>query len=117
MANYIFPNGEVPSVTQVSRIKQGRFVKEDWNNFGADYDPTLMAWYRNFAGHWAELQDRLDHRFFRMWSYLPPVLRRGLPGAQRPALADRPEQGRGDRGSRDLQEDGATLAVPAARAG
>jgi cyclopropane-fatty-acyl-phospholipid synthase len=69
IAKYIFPNGEVPSVAQVSRVMQGRFVMEDWHNFGADYDPTLMAWYRNFAGHWAELQDRLDHRFFRMWRY------------------------------------------------
>ena len=24
---------------------------EDWHNFGADYDKTLMAWYANFNAH------------------------------------------------------------------
>ena len=116
MANYIFPNGEVPSVTQVSRIMQGRFVKEDWNNFGADYDPTLMAWYRNFAGHWAELQDRLDHRFFRMWSsYLLSCA--GAFRARSVQLWQIVLSKAGVTGVRDLQEDGAMLAVPVARAG
>lgn len=25
---------------------------EDWHSFGADYDKTLMAWYRNFDENW-----------------------------------------------------------------
>jgi cyclopropane-fatty-acyl-phospholipid synthase len=66
---YIFPNGELPSAAQIGRAMEGRFVMEDWHNFGADYDRTLMAWHRNFQEHWAELQDRFDQRFFRMWSY------------------------------------------------
>jgi cyclopropane-fatty-acyl-phospholipid synthase len=69
MMKYIFPNGEVPSVTQVSRSLEGRFVMEDWHNIGADYDRTLMAWYQNFTHHWAELEPLFDQRFFRMWSY------------------------------------------------
>jgi cyclopropane-fatty-acyl-phospholipid synthase len=69
IAKYIFPNGEVPSPTQVGRAMESRFVMEDWHNFGADYDRTLMAWHRNFTGHWDELRDRFDERFFRMWTY------------------------------------------------
>jgi cyclopropane-fatty-acyl-phospholipid synthase len=66
---YIFPNGEVPSLAEVSRVLEGRFVMEDWHNFGSDYDLTLMAWHRNFTEHWPGLQARFDQRFFRMWSY------------------------------------------------
>ena len=66
---YIFPNGELPSLTQISAALRGRFVMEDWHNFGADYDKTLMAWHANFSAHWPTLQQRFDQRFFRMWSY------------------------------------------------
>jgi cyclopropane-fatty-acyl-phospholipid synthase len=69
MSKYIFPNGEVPAPAQVARAMAGRFVMEDWHNFGADYDPTLMAWHRNFVEHWPDLKARFDQRFFRMWSY------------------------------------------------
>ena len=61
--------GEVPSLARVSRALQGRFVMEDWHNFGSDYDLTLMAWHRNFTGHWSGLRDRFDPRFYRMWTY------------------------------------------------
>lgn len=40
---YIFPNGDLPSLQQISRAVEGRFVVEDLHNFGADYDRTLMA--------------------------------------------------------------------------
>jgi cyclopropane-fatty-acyl-phospholipid synthase len=40
---YIFPNGMLPSVSQISDAFDGLFVLEDWHNFGADYDKTLMA--------------------------------------------------------------------------
>jgi len=69
MVKYIFPNGEVPSVAQVSKVMEDRFVLEDWHNFGSDYDQTLMAWHRNFTEHWPALQARFDQRFYRMWSY------------------------------------------------
>ena len=48
---------------------EGRFVLEDWHNFGSDYDRTLMAWHGNFTEHWPRLKARFDERFFRMWSY------------------------------------------------
>jgi cyclopropane-fatty-acyl-phospholipid synthase len=66
---YIFPNGEVPGLARVSRALEGRFVLEDWHNFGSDYDLTLMAWHRNFTERWSALRARFDQRFFRMWNY------------------------------------------------
>jgi len=45
------------------------FVVEEWHNFGADYDRTLLAWERNFVAHWDALRPRYDGRFHRMWRY------------------------------------------------
>ena len=42
---------------------------EDWHNFGADYDKTLMAWHKNFVAHWDEIKNEYDERFYRMWTY------------------------------------------------
>ncbi len=66
---YIFPNSMLPSPEQVATSIEGLFVIEDVHNFGADYDPTLMAWYRNFVDGWPELARRYDKRFYRMWTY------------------------------------------------
>jgi cyclopropane-fatty-acyl-phospholipid synthase len=69
IARYIFPNGELPSPARISQAIEGRFIMEDWHNFGSDYDRTLMAWHRNFVNNWPSLEARFDQRFFRMWSY------------------------------------------------
>jgi cyclopropane-fatty-acyl-phospholipid synthase len=45
------------------------FVMEDWHNFGADYDKTLMAWHENFAGNWDRIKKNYSNRFYRMWTY------------------------------------------------
>jgi cyclopropane-fatty-acyl-phospholipid synthase len=45
---YIFPNGCLPSVRQIANASEPHFVVEDWHNFGADYDTTLMAWHARF---------------------------------------------------------------------
>jgi len=66
---YIFPDSMLPSTAQISRAVEGKFVIEDWHNFGPDYDPTLMCWAENFEEHWPELKHRYDERFFRMWRY------------------------------------------------
>ena len=66
---YIFPNGMLPSVQQIARASEGVFVMEDWHNFGADYDRTLMAWHQNFETAWPHLRQRYDERFYRMWRY------------------------------------------------
>lgn len=66
---YIFPNGMLPSIAQIGQAIEGLFVMEDWHNFGADYDRTLMAWRDNFDAAWAGLSARYDERFRRMWRY------------------------------------------------
>lgn len=66
---YIFPNGVLPSITQLGRAMEGRFVMEDWHNFGPYYDQTLLAWHTNFEKAWPELKKNYDDRFYRMWRY------------------------------------------------
>jgi cyclopropane-fatty-acyl-phospholipid synthase len=66
---YIFPNGMLPSVAQLGKAIEGLFIMEDWHNFGADYDKTLMAWYKNFSSNWNKIKDKYDERFYRMWKY------------------------------------------------
>lgn len=66
---YIFPNGQLPSARRLAETLEGRFLIEDWHNFGQDYDRTLMAWRENFDAAWPELAQRYDERFYRMWVY------------------------------------------------
>ncbi|MHC1480385.1 cyclopropane fatty acyl phospholipid synthase [Frateuria aurantia] len=66
---YIFPNSMIPTASQVTRALQSRFVIEDWHNFSADYDTTLMAWKANFDAAWPQLEARYDKRFQRMWHF------------------------------------------------
>ena len=66
---YIFPNGQLPSIAQLAQAMAGRFVVEDWHNFGPYYDPTLMAWHANFTRAWPELKETYGERFKRMWEY------------------------------------------------
>ncbi len=69
IAKYIFPNSMLPSAAQITRACEGWFVIEDWHNFGADYDRTLLAWRANFDAAWPALAARYDERFRRMWRY------------------------------------------------
>jgi cyclopropane-fatty-acyl-phospholipid synthase len=69
MDKYIFPNGELPSLRQITAAAEGLFLVEDLHNFGADYDRTLMAWYDNFQRAWPRFRERYGPRFFRMWEY------------------------------------------------
>lgn len=66
---YIFPNGQLPSIAQLAHAMEGLFTFEDLHTFGPHYDPTLMAWYRNFTAAWPTLKSRYDDRFYRMWTY------------------------------------------------
>lgn len=66
---YIFRNGKLPSAVELSSVINGRFVIEDWHNFGPDYDKTLMAWWQRFDAAWPELSAHYDARFYRMWKY------------------------------------------------
>jgi len=66
---YIFPNGYLPSMKQISETVEGRMIIEDVHNFGMDYDKTLMAWWERFNAGWSSLSDRYNQRFYRMWKY------------------------------------------------
>lgn len=66
---YIFPNGMVPSISQLGAAMERLWVMEDWHNFGPDYDRTLMAWWNNFAQAWPRLRGRYSETFYRMWRY------------------------------------------------
>lgn len=67
---YIFPNSMLPSAAQITAAYEGKFVMEDWHNFGPDYDRTLMQWYHNFQAAWkTSLSDDYDDAFLRMWNY------------------------------------------------
>ncbi|MGS3447441.1 cyclopropane fatty acyl phospholipid synthase [Klebsiella electrica] len=66
---YIFPNGFLPSVKNIADTSEPYFVMEDWHNFGADYDKTLMAWYSRFNDAWSQLSDNYSPEFRRMFNY------------------------------------------------
>jgi len=66
---YIFPNGMLPSMAQLSKAIENLFVMEDWHNFGIDYDKTLMEWFNNFVTNWDKIKNKYSERFFRMWKY------------------------------------------------
>ena len=69
---HIFPNGALPSAGELAQAAERQFVIEDWHNFGADYDRTLMAWHARFQDAWPRLRrggDANDHRFERVWRY------------------------------------------------
>jgi cyclopropane-fatty-acyl-phospholipid synthase len=69
MQRRIFPGGALPSLKQVAAAADGLFVVEDVQNFGADYDPTLMAWWANFTQAWPKLAGKYGERFYRTWKY------------------------------------------------
>jgi cyclopropane-fatty-acyl-phospholipid synthase len=66
---YIFPNGMLPSISQLAYAMEGLFIVEDWHNFGPYYDPTLMAWHENFENAWPELKKNYSEEFYRMWRF------------------------------------------------
>ncbi len=66
---YIFPNGMIPSLKQLTASMEGKFLIEDVHNFGIDYDKTMMAWHENFERAWPELKKNYSERFHRMWRY------------------------------------------------
>ena len=66
---YIFTNGHLPSVAQIAKSVEGLFVMEDWHNFSADYDKTLMAWFQNFDQNWDKIKTAYPDPFYRMWKY------------------------------------------------
>ena len=71
---YIFRNSMVPAMQQLSDAAEGKFVIEDWENYGHYYVPTLQAWYERFNANWDRIRALptkrpFDERFRRLWNY------------------------------------------------
>ena len=66
---YIFPNGRLPSAQQLCRGFECSLILQDLENFGRDYDTTLMAWWSNFDAAWPRLSQDISPSFYRLWSY------------------------------------------------
>ena len=66
---YIFPNSVLPAMSEITAACERSFVIEDFHNFGADYDRTLLAWHERFEAAWPQLRANYDERFHRMWRY------------------------------------------------
>lgn len=71
LAKYIFPNLWLPNHKDLPKCADNLFTIEDWDNLGAHYDKTIMAWYGNFVKNWPSISSRFEDpdRFFRMWTY------------------------------------------------
>lgn len=66
---YIFPNGMLPSIENLAKSFAELFVMEDWQNFGADYDRTLMAWADRFDEGCRQNQFEISEEARRMFRY------------------------------------------------
>ena len=75
---HVFPNGRLPAPGELATAVEGGWLIEDWQNFGADYDHTLMAWHANVDAAWPALAAELApacggragaERFRRFWRY------------------------------------------------
>jgi len=66
---YIFPNSMIPSRGQIEHAISGIFTVSGWQDIGAHYERTLLAWRANFERSWARMAAKYDERFRRMWHY------------------------------------------------
>lgn len=71
---YIFRNSMCPAMSQLSDAAEGKFVIEDWENYGHYYVQTLQAWYERFNANWDRIRALktarpFDERFRRLWNY------------------------------------------------
>lgn len=69
LLKYIFPGVWVPSLKKLTTILSEDFVVEDFQNIGADYDRTIMEWYKNFEHNQAKITSQYNDRFYRMWKF------------------------------------------------
>lgn len=69
ISKYIFPNGVIPSMKNLAGAMENIFNIEDVQNFGEDYDKTLMCWYSNFEQSWNQIRGNYSEDFHRMWKY------------------------------------------------
>lgn len=66
---YIFPNGMLPSEENLTKSFADLFIMEDWQNFGADYDRTLMAWAQRLQEGHEQKKFSITEEARRMFRY------------------------------------------------
>ena len=66
-STYIFPEGELPDINNITQAFSEDWRLEDFQNMGISYSKTFDAW-RNNIGDWKGL-DNYDIVFRRMWEY------------------------------------------------
>jgi cyclopropane-fatty-acyl-phospholipid synthase len=66
---YIFPSAVLPTQRQIAVAAEGLFHSLDTHEIGKNYDPTLMAWFKNFDHNWPSIRSQYDPKFYRMWKY------------------------------------------------
>jgi len=66
-STYIFPEGELPDINNITEAFSEKWRLEDFQNMGISYSKTFDAW-RNNIGDWEGL-DNYDIVFRRMWEY------------------------------------------------
>ncbi len=66
---YIFPNSQLPTLSSLVLAIDNLLILEDLHNFSAYYDPTLMAWMKNFDQNWHRFKDQYNEKFYRMFKY------------------------------------------------
>ncbi|MCG9971885.1 cyclopropane fatty acyl phospholipid synthase [Christiangramia crocea] len=66
---YIFPQGLIPSITQIGKAMGNDMILQDLHNFGLYYDKTLMAWHENFKEAWPRLKEYYNNFFYKMWEF------------------------------------------------
>jgi cyclopropane-fatty-acyl-phospholipid synthase len=67
ISKYIFPEGELPRLKDLSKKFIDKWHIEDMQNFGLSYAKTLRCW-RNNIKKWEGL-DKYSERFRRMWDF------------------------------------------------
>ena len=67
IGRYIFPEIEMPELSDLTKSYTDKWHLEDFQNFGQSYAKTLRAWKHNI-GDWSGL-DNYDTRFRRMWDF------------------------------------------------
>ena len=66
-SKYIFPEGELPDMLNLTEGYSEKWRLEDFQNIGISYSKTFDAWRENI-GNWETLEG-YDERFKRMWEY------------------------------------------------
>lgn len=67
---YVFRNAAIPYNQDIAKAVYGKFVIEDWHNFGPDYGLTAAARYDEFLKFWPQVEKKYGPEFFRIWTIL-----------------------------------------------